>query len=339
MATPIVTPKQNPKRPRNGIPGQHAGPLITGNAGAVKRFYISGLAKYPASSRIYRAWRVAGDRGVESHIMGPKECPMTTAPRARKAAPAPDTLHRPSLDAAEVEKFSRMAAEWWDPKGKFGVLHVFNPVRIAYIREQVAARMHRDPLLDRPFEGLTLLDIGCGGGLLAEPMARAGFAAPGGDPAGKNIKTASGPADEQPLPITYRQGTAEDLAAAGQAFDVILNMEVIEHVADPAGFVKTCASMLKPGGLMVMATLNRTLKAFGLAIIGAEYVLHWLPKGTHHWEKFITPEELTGWLQANHCTVKSTAGVTFHPLANEWRRSSDMAVNYMLVAQKDKPAA
>ena len=263
-------------------------------------------------------------------------------PRAKKTeptAPAAEAPPRPSLDAAEVEKFSRMAAEWWDPHGKFGVLHVFNPVRIAYIREQVAARLHRDPLIERPFEGLALLDIGCGGGLLSEPMARAGFAVTGVDPSDKNIKTATVHADEQRLPITYRQGTAEDLAAEGRSFDVILNMEVIEHVADPAGFVKTCAGMLKPGGLMVMATLNRTLKAFGLAIIGAEYVLNWLPKGTHHWEKFITPEELDAWLAASGCTVKSTSGVTFHPIANEWRRSSDMSVNYMLVAQKEKPSA
>ena len=239
-----------------------------------------------------------------------------------------------SLDPAEIEKFSRIAAEWWNPKGKFAILHVFNPVRLAWIKEQVCARFSRDPFDRRPFEGLRFLDIGCGGGLLSEPMARLGGSVLGADPSEKNIKTASVHAVEQELAIDYRAVTAEDLAAAGERFDVILNMEVIEHVVDPRAFAATCAEMLNPGGLMFVATLNRTLKSWALAIVGAEYVLGWLPKGTHQWEKFITPDELRGWLAESGLTVLAEDGVVYHPLANEWRRSRDMAVNYVMLAKK-----
>ena len=244
------------------------------------------------------------------------------------------TAFAPSLDPSEVEKFSKMAAEWWNPKGKFGVLHVFNPVRLQFIKEQVCARMARDPLERLPFEGLRFLDIGCGGGLLTEPMARLGASIVGVDPSERNIKTASVHAQEMGLEIDYRVGTAEDLANAGEHFDVILNMEVIEHVADPKAFAATTSSMLKPGGLMIVATLNRTLKSFGLAIVGAEYVLGWLPKGTHQWEKFITPAELKGWLADNGLATKEEVGVTYSPFSRQWRRSRDMDVNYMLVGQK-----
>ena len=239
-----------------------------------------------------------------------------------------------SLDPAEVEKFSKLAAEWWNPKGKFGVLHVFNPVRLTYIKEQVCARFGLDPLVERPFEGLRFLDIGCGGGLLCEPMARLGASVVGVDPSEKNIKTASVHAAEQELAIDYRVGVAEDLNEAGEKFDVILNMEVIEHVAMPQHFTKNCVGMMKPSGLMFVATLNRTLKSFALAIVGAEYVLRWLPKGTHEWEKFIKPEELGVWLANNGAVVKSETGVVYHPVGREWKRAKDMDVNYMLVAQK-----
>jgi 2-polyprenyl-6-hydroxyphenyl methylase/3-demethylubiquinone-9 3-methyltransferase len=244
------------------------------------------------------------------------------------------TTPRSSIDPAEVERFSALAAEWWNPDGKFGVLHKFNPVRLDYIREQVTARLRIDPNQREPFKGLRFLDIGCGGGLLCEPMARLGAEVVGVDASEKNIKTASVHAEEQGLEIDYRASTAEDLAAAGEKFDVILNMEVIEHVADPADFAKTCAGMVKPGGLMFVATLNRTLKAFGLAIIGAEYVLGWLPKGTHQWEKFITPDELKGWLAEADCPVQEVTGVTYSPLSNTWRKAADTDVNYMLVSRK-----
>lgn len=239
-----------------------------------------------------------------------------------------------SLDPAEVEKFSRMAAEWWNPKGKFGVLHVFNPVRLDYIKEQVTGRLARDPLERRPYAGLRFLDIGCGGGLLSEPMARLGAEVVGVDPSEKNIKTATVHAAEVGLAIDYRVGTAEDLAAAGEKFDVILNMEVIEHVANPEAFVQSCIAMLKPGGLLFVATLNRTGKSFALAIVGAEYVLGWLPRGTHQWEKFITPTELKGWIASHGGDVKDESGITYHPLSGDWRRSRDMGVNYMVVAEK-----
>lgn len=239
-----------------------------------------------------------------------------------------------SLDPAEVEKFSRLAAEWWNPAGKFGVLHKFNPVRLAYIKEQVCARLSLDPMDREPFKGLRFLDIGCGGGLLCEPMARLGASVVGVDPSEKNIKTATVHAREMELEIDYRTGTAEDLAEAGETFNVILNMEVIEHVSNPANFTSTCVKLLKPRGLMFVATLNRTLKSFALAIVGAEYVLGWLPRGTHQWEKFIKPQELKDWLAAAGASTKAESGVTYHPIAGEWRKAKDMDVNYMVVAQK-----
>ncbi len=244
--------------------------------------------------------------------------------------PAPLT----TLDAAEVEKFSKLAAEWWNPKGRMGVLHKFNPTRLAWIKEQTCARLGLDPFAREPFKGLRFLDIGCGGGLLCEPMARLGATVVGVDPSEKNIRTAQVHATEVELAIDYRVGKAEDLAEAGEKFDVILNMEVIEHVGMPQFFVKSCCEMLKPGGLMFVATLNRTLKSFGLAIVGAEYVLGWLPKGTHEWEKFITPDELKQWLENNQTPVQAESGVTYHPLAGEWRRSIDLSVNYMVVGRK-----
>ena len=239
-----------------------------------------------------------------------------------------------SVDEAELAKFSAIAAQWWDPAGKFAVLHKFNPVRLAYIREQAAAWLGLDPLALRPFKGRRLLDIGCGGGLLSEPMARLGAAVVGIDPAERNILTARVHAAESELAIDYRVGTAEELAAAGETFDIILNMEVLEHVRDPGRFLAECARMLRPGGVIIVATINRTFRSFALAIIGAEYVLGWLPKGTHQWEKFVTPEELATWLEAAGLSVRATDGVIFNPLTASWSRSADCAVNYMVVAQK-----
>jgi 2-polyprenyl-6-hydroxyphenyl methylase / 3-demethylubiquinone-9 3-methyltransferase len=243
---------------------------------------------------------------------------------------------RSSIDPAEVERFSRIAAEWWDPKGKFAPLHRFNPIRLAFIRDQALYRFGRDPAARRPFEGLRLLDIGCGGGLLSEPMARLGFEVMGVDASPRNIGTAAAHAAEQGLAIDYRASTAEDLLAAGEGpFDVILNMEVIEHVADPAEYLRTCARLLKPGGLMIVATLNRTLKALALAKIGAEYVLRWLPAGTHDWNKFLKPEELRGFLSAEPVTVDGPYGVVFNPLTGRRTESGDADVNYMMTVVRD----
>ncbi len=240
-----------------------------------------------------------------------------------------------SIDPAEVERFSKIAAEWWDPRGKFAPLHKFNPTRLSFIRDQALHRFARDPKARRPFEGLRLLDIGCGGGLLSEPMSRLGFEVVGVDASERNIGTASAHAAQVDVQVDYRCSTAEDLLAAGERFDLILNMEVIEHVADPGQFLRDCAAMLatptqRPGGLMIVATLNRTLKAFALAKVGAEYVLRWLPAGTHDWNKFLKPEELRGFLADQPLTVDGPFGVVFDPLSGRWSQSHDADVNYMM---------
>jgi 2-polyprenyl-6-hydroxyphenyl methylase/3-demethylubiquinone-9 3-methyltransferase len=242
---------------------------------------------------------------------------------------------RSSIDPAEVERFSRIAAEWWDPKGKFAPLHKFNPTRLAFIRDQALHRFGRDGTERRPFEGLRLLDIGCGGGLLSEPMSRLGFAVTGVDASERNIGTASAHAAQVGADVDYRCSTAEALLAAGERFDVILNMEVIEHVADPAQFLRDCAAMLQPGGLMIVATLNRTLKAFALAKVGAEYVLRWLPAGTHDWSKFLKPEELRGFLDGEPVAVDGPYGVVFDPLSGRWSQSHDADINYMMTVVRD----
>ena len=236
-----------------------------------------------------------------------------------------------SIDPAEVERFSRIAAEWWDPKGKFAPLHVFNPVRLAFIRDQAEMRFGIGPDPRRPFAGKRLLDIGCGGGLLCEPMTRLGFSVTGVDASERNIGTARAHANEVGLEIDYRASTAEALEASGEpAFDMILNMEVIEHVADPGAFLRSTARLLEPGGLMIVATLNRTVKSFALAKVGAEYILRWVPAGTHDWNKFLTPEELRGFLAGEPYAVEGPFGVSFNPLTGKWDRSNDASVNYMM---------
>jgi len=235
-----------------------------------------------------------------------------------------------TIDAGEVAKFSAMAAEWWDPAGKFAPLHKFNPVRLQFIRDTAAAHFGRSGL--RPFEGLSLLDIGCGGGLLCEPMSRLGFGVTGVDPSEKNIGTAK--AHAAGLPIAYRAASAETLEAEGLAFDVVLNMEVVEHVADLKAYLTACAHLVKPGGLTIVATLNKTLKSLALAKIGAEYVLRWLPPGTHDWNRFVEPAELRRLLEGAGLNPLKTQGVAFDPLAWDWRLSNDVDVNYMVVASR-----
>lgn len=241
---------------------------------------------------------------------------------------------RTTIDAGEVERFSRMAAEWWNPTGKFRPLHKFNPVRLAYIKEQVCAAFGREPNGPEPLKGLRILDIGCGGGLLCEPMARLGADVVGADASETNIEVAKIHAAESGLNIDYRATTAEALAEAGERFDVVLNMEVVEHVADVDLFISACAQMVKPDGLMFVATINRTLKALGLAIIGAEYVLRWLPRGTHQYEKLVRPEELGKALRDSGMRIEETVGVTYNPLSDRWNRSTDIDVNYMVLARK-----
>jgi 2-polyprenyl-6-hydroxyphenyl methylase/3-demethylubiquinone-9 3-methyltransferase len=245
-----------------------------------------------------------------------------------------DSALAPSVDPAEIEKFARLANQWWDPEGKFRPLHVFNPVRIGFIREIAAAHFGRDGRALRPFAGLKLLDIGCGGGLLSEPMARMGFDVLGVDAAEKNVRIASAHANGSGLSVRYRAATAEELAEEGAGFDVLLNMEVVEHVADIKAFLAACSRLVAPGGLMIVATLNRTLKSLALAKIGAEYVLRWLPPGTHDWNRFVRPDELKRDLEAAGLNVTRLQGVIFDPLQWDWRLSSDTDVNYMLVAAK-----
>jgi len=241
---------------------------------------------------------------------------------------------RTTIDQSEVDRFSAMAAEWWDPTGKFKPLHKINPVRLAYIREKVIEHYGRDPKSARPLEGLRVLDIGCGGGLLSEPVARMGANVLGADASEKNIKIAMTHSAQSGVEVDYRAVTAEALAAQGETFDIVLNMEVVEHVADVDYFLSTCASMVRPGGLMLVSTINRTLKAAALAIVGAEYVLRWLPRGTHQYEKLVRPEEIERPLAANGMQILERKGVFFNPLQNQWNLSADTDVNYMMLAHR-----
>jgi 2-polyprenyl-6-hydroxyphenyl methylase/3-demethylubiquinone-9 3-methyltransferase len=243
-----------------------------------------------------------------------------------------------SIDPAEVAKFSALAAEWWDPRGKFAPLHKFNPVRLGFIRSEAAAHFGRDAHALRPFEGLDLLDIGCGGGLLCEPMARLGFAVTGADASEKNIGTARAHAAQSGLSIDYCATTAEALAADNRRFDVVLNMEVIEHVADVNSYLTACADLVRPGGMTVVATLNKTLKSLALAKIGAEYVLNWLPRGTHDWNRFIAPAQLQAMLEETGLNILKTQGVSFDPLNWDWKLSGNTDVNYMIVATQPRAA-
>ena len=240
-----------------------------------------------------------------------------------------------TIDPIEVAKFEAMAAEWWDPNGKFKPLHMLNPCRLDYICAQIAAEFDRDLAAALPFKGLRLLDIGCGGGLLSEPMARLGADVVGADAAPRNIPVAQVHAAVSGLDIDYRHTTAEDMAAAGEQFDVVLNMEVVEHVSDPAGYLTACRQLLRPGGLMVCSTLNRNPKSYVVAIIGAERVMRWLPKGTHDWKKFITPDELYALIRGAGLDPVDRKGMVFNPLGWSWSLSDrDLSVNYVTTSIK-----
>jgi 2-polyprenyl-6-hydroxyphenyl methylase / 3-demethylubiquinone-9 3-methyltransferase len=239
-----------------------------------------------------------------------------------------------TVDKDEVARFARLARQWWDARGPMAALHKFNPVRLAYIRDRAAAHFNRDPARLDSLKGLRILDIGCGGGILSEPLARLGAAVVGADPAEDNIEVAQRHAAQARLKIDYRCTTAEALKEGGEAFDVVLAMEVVEHVADFNLFVELTGAMVKPGGLLFVATLNRTMKSFALAIVGAEYILRWLPRGTHQWDKFITPEELEIAIEQSGLRVVNESGVIFNLFADRWQLSTDMDVNYMIVAEK-----
>ncbi|HZC16194.1 MAG TPA: bifunctional 2-polyprenyl-6-hydroxyphenol methylase/3-demethylubiquinol 3-O-methyltransferase UbiG [Caulobacteraceae bacterium] len=241
-----------------------------------------------------------------------------------------------SIDPTDVARFSAIADGWWDPNGKFAPLHRFNPVRLDFIREHALARFGRDTKARAPFEGLRLLDIGCGGGLLCEPMRRLGFEVTGVDASERNIAVAAAHAEAMGLAIDYRAATAEALLTGGEArFDVVLNMEVVEHVAEPGQYLRDCARLLKPGGLMIVATLNRTMKALALAKIGAEYVLRWLPPETHDWRRFLKPDEIRGFLGGEAVQVEGPFGVVFLPLSGRWIRSNDADINYMMTVTRE----
>lgn len=261
--------------------------------------------------------------------------PMAEPSRTPPVAAATGRPVMSSVDPSEVAKFQAMAAEWWDPAGKFKPLHMMNPTRLDYIVTQIAAEFARDRRALRPFEGLRLLDIGCGGGLISEPMARLGAAVIGADAAAENIATAQVHAAQSGLEIDYRATTAEALAAAGEQFDVVLALEIVEHVADPQDFITTCARLLRPGGMLIVSTLNRTPQSFAAAIIGAEWVMRWLPKGTHDWRRFIAPDALAGMLDTAGVAEVDRAGMVFNPLGWSWSLSKrDLSVNYAITGLK-----
>lgn len=247
------------------------------------------------------------------------------------------TASAASIDPAEIARFSAMAEEWWDPTGKFRPLHALNPPRLQFLRDRLAGHFSRDPLGAAPLAGLRLLDIGCGGGLISEPLARLGATVVAVDASEKNIAVAKLHAEGGGLAIDYRCAAAEDLAAAGETFDAILALEIIEHVANLAAFVTACARLVRPGGAAVFSTLNRTPQSYLLGIVGAEYVLRWLPVGTHQWGRFVRPSELAAALRPHGLTITAMDGLSYQPIQQRWRLTKDLSVNYLAFAIKDSP--
>ena len=253
---------------------------------------------------------------------------------------APETLSRVSVDPAEMASFSRMAEDWWDPTGPFKPLHIMNGARLGFIKETLCEHFHRDPDSDMPLKGLRILDIGSGGGLLCEPLTRLGAVMTGVDALEKNLKTAKTHAEQMDLEIDYRHGTIEQMVekigkeGGDKPYDAVLNMEVIEHVANPPAFMADCGAMVRQGGIMFCSTINRTLKAFAFAIVGAEYVLRWLPKGTHQYNKFIKPAEIQSWLTQAGLSPRPSIGMSLNPITSKWSFSNDLAINYITTAVK-----
>ena len=247
-----------------------------------------------------------------------------------------DIAEGASIDPADVARFSAQAAEWWDANGPFAPLHRFNPARLAFIRDRVAERFGRDPGTRAPFEGLSLIDIGCGGGLIAEPMRRMGFSVTAVDASSENIGTARAHAAEQGLDIAYRAATVEQVEAEGAGpFDVVMVLEIIEHVAHPEAFLRACSRLIAPGGIMVVATLNRTLKSLALGKVAAEYILRWVPAGTHDWRQFLKPDEIRMMLSAEPVALTGPFGLSYSPLSDRWRESADADINFLMLATRD----
>ena len=259
---------------------------------------------------------------------------ISSAERPPSNRPEPG---QPNVDAEEVARFQRLAKAWWDPTGEFRPLHQIGPARLAFIRETLTRHFARDTKGLRPLAGLTALDVGCGGGLMSEPLTRLGARVTGIDPGEVNIAIAREHAAAQDLAVDYRAATAEDLAAAGETFDAVLALEVVEHVPDVGAFIRTCASLVRPGGIMVLSTINRTAKSYALAIVAAEYVLGWLPRGTHQWDRFVTPDELSSHLAAAGLAPPRLRGLVYSPFRDAWSLADDTDVNYLAAAAKPVP--
>jgi 2-polyprenyl-6-hydroxyphenyl methylase/3-demethylubiquinone-9 3-methyltransferase len=244
-------------------------------------------------------------------------------------------LNSPSVNPEEIEKFSKMAEDWWNPHGKFKPLHKFNPVRIKYIKDKITETWNLKPEALKPLQGLTILDIGCGGGLLSVPLTRLGAQVTGIDASEKNIKVASIHAQKEDLQIEYINTSAEELTKTGRKFDIVLNMEVIEHVADVESFMQASAQLVKPNGLMLVATINRTAKSYAFAIVGAEYVLRWLPRGTHDWKKFLKPHEINNLFEKNNIKLLESSGVKYNPIKDNFSLDKNLDINFMMLGRKN----